>query len=375
MSASNPQILFVDDEPNMLEMFGRMIERETDGWRGHYCASAEEAMTAVAASEFDAIVSDIRMPGKDGFELLAALRSSERAQRIPVIILTGDCDNRLKQKALELGATDLLNKPVNRDEFFARVRSALKLKFYEDQQSEQIGILDQMVRERTRELEAAHQEVVWRLAKACEYRDDETGNHVVRVACYSRLLAQGLGMDQDFVDLVFLVSPLHDIGKIGIPDSILLKEGKLTPQERTVIERHTVIGREMLSGNPKAVAACGLTDIAHLFQAGGPSRNPIIGMASLVAQGHHERWDGRGYPQGLAGEAIPLAARIVALADVYDALLSKRPYKPAFSQEKSEGIIQEESGHQFDPAVVTAFFEHVDAMRAVKDQFPEPSRG
>ncbi|NIA15651.1 MAG: HD domain-containing protein, partial [Nitrospiraceae bacterium] len=287
------------------------------------------------------------------------------------IILTGDCDTRLKRKALDLGATDLLNKPINREDLLARIRSALRLKFYEDQIAGQVETLDQTIKTRTSELEAAHREVVWRLAKACEYRDDETGNHVVRVGWYSRILAQGLGLDEEFLDLLFLVSPLHDVGKIGIPDSVLLKKGKLTPDERRVIERHTVIGNAILSDEPKSLAMCGLNGASHTFSTAETKRHALLNMASSIARGHHERWDGTGYPDRLSGDKIPIESRIVAVADVYDALRAERPYKPAFPEEKAVAIIQGESESHFDPDIVEAFTECLNHIRGIRANFAE----
>jgi response regulator RpfG family c-di-GMP phosphodiesterase len=371
MESATTQLLFVDDDPNVLEMLERMLHQHSDTWESHFCPSADEALAVLEAVEVDTVVTDVRMPGKDGFDLLMAIRASKRMERVPVIILTGDCDTRLKRRALDLGATDLLNKPINREDLLARIRSALRLKRYEDQIAGQVETLDQMVKARTQELEEAQQEVVWRLAKACEYRDDETGHHVVRVARYSHLLATGLGMDQDFIDLLFLTSPLHDIGKIGISDNILLKKGALTPEERKVIEKHTTMGQEILSGTPKTVGSRGMNEMSHLVLACESSRHPMLKMASSIAKGHHEKWDGTGYPDHLSGDKIPVEARIVAVADVYDALRSERPYKPSFSEEKAVGIIQEESGRHFDPDVVAAFITNLKDVRGIDANFAE----
>lgn len=244
MEVPNGRLLFVDDDVALLELFARMLEGQP--WRVNVCSGVDEALEFLESHPVDTVISDIRMPGRDGFELLAAIRASERLRNIPVIILTGDSDRALKRQALDLGATDLLNKPIAREDLLARIRSALRLKSYEDRLARQVDELDRRVRERTRELEISRREVVWRLAKAAEFRDDETGNHVIRVALFSRLLAEGLGMGRDFLELVFLTSPLHDIGKLGIPDSILLKEDRLNPQERRLMEAHCVMGAEIL---------------------------------------------------------------------------------------------------------------------------------
>jgi response regulator RpfG family c-di-GMP phosphodiesterase len=371
MNGPAAQLLFVDDDPNILDMLERMLSQHSEPWKTHYCLSVDEALEVLDAVEVDTLVTDVRMPVKDGFELLTAVRASQRTERVPVIILTGDCDTKLKRKALDLGATDLLNKPINREDLLARIRSALRLKSYEDQIAGQVETLDQMVKARTKELEAAQREVVWRLAKACEYRDDETGNHIVRVAWYSRILAQGLGMDGQFLDLLFLASPLHDVGKIGIPDSILLKNGKLTRDERKVIEQHTVMGSSILSEEPRSMRIYGLNSTTHLFPASETRQHDLLSMASSIARGHHEKWDGSGYPDHLFGDYIPLESRIVAVADVYDALRGERPYKPTFPEEKSVAIIREESGHHFDPTIVEAFSQRLEEIHAVDTQFQD----
>jgi len=243
------------------------------------------------------------------------------------------------------------------------------LKAYEDHIHGQVESLDQMVKERTRELEAAQREIVWRLAKACEYRDDETGGHVSRVATYSRILAQGLGQQEAFLDVIFLASALHDVGKIGIPDSILLKEGALTQAEREIVERHAEIGEGILSEAPKSLAVFGLKGLNHVFPASPEKRHDLLALASLIARNHHEKWDGTGYPDRLSGDEIPLECRIVALADVYDALRSARPYKPAFTPEKALAAVQEGTGRHFDPEIVEVFVEHVDDIREVGAHF------
>lgn len=371
MDSNRAQLLFVDDEPNILEMLERMLSQETEKWDAHYCQSVDEALTFLDTEEVDTIVSDICMQEKDGFDLLKAVRHSEKTSRIPVIILTGDCDRSLKRRALDLGATDLLNKPIDREDLLARVRSALRLKSNEDMLAGQVDILEGLVKERTEQLEAAHMEIVLRLAKTCEYRDDETGNHVMRVANHSCILGKALGMDSETLNMLFLTSSLHDVGKIGIPDSILLKTDKLTPEERKIIEQHTVIGGAILSHKPTVAAYGDMMGIASVLSNAPNRKVHLLDMASRIAKHHHERWDGTGYSDRLSGECIPLEARIVAVADVYDALRSKRPYKPEFPKEKAVAIIQEESGHQFDPDVVTAFMEFFDDIQESEIRFAE----
>lgn len=371
MDPTPKRLLFVDDDPNILDVLERMIAPYAAGWQGHFCLSADEAIAVTEQIDLDVIISDARMPEKDGFWLLAALQESERTKSIPVIILTGDCEPSLKRQALELGATDLLNKPICREDLLGRVRSALRLKAYQDELAAHIKSLESKVRDRTRALETSHREIVWRLAKACEYRDDQTGHHVVRVAFYSRAIAAGLGLDDEFVERIFLTSPLHDIGKIAIPDRILLKPGTLTQEEWKVMQCHCVTGASVLLEQPKALSVFQWweRDLSQLSQP--LDENPFLKMASRIALSHHEKWNGTGYPNGLAGESIPIESRIVALADVFDALVSERPYKPAFSLEKSRAILCEESGKHFDPEVCGAFDAQIGEIENIRTRFRE----
>ena len=359
MEPRRRRILFVDDDPNILDVLERILTPYTEGWECQFCLSAEEAVGAAEKTDFDAIVSDARMPGKDGFWLLKALQASPRTCTVPVIILTGDCEPTLKRQALELGATDLLNKPICREDLVGRLRSALRLKAYQDELAAHIDTLENKVRERTRALEKSHREIIWRLAKACEYRDDQTGHHVVRVAFYSRVIAEGLRMEPDFVERIFLASPLHDIGKIAIPDRILQKPGALTQEEWKVMQCHCVTGASVLLEQPKAFGVLQWWGQDHGPGSVPQDENPFLKMASRIALSHHEKWNGEGYPNRLSGESIPMESRVVALADVFDALVSERPYKPAFSLEKALDIIGQESGRHFDPDVCRAFTERL----------------
>ncbi len=369
--AAPKRLLFVDDDPSILDMLERMIAPHAAGWQTFFCLGAEEAMTMVEQVDFDAIVSDARMPGRDGFWLLKTLQDSERTRNIPVILLTGDCEPSLKRQALEMGATDLLNKPICREDLLGRLRSALRLKASQDELAAHIISLENNVRERTQALETSHREIVWRLAKACEYRDDETGQHVMRVAFYSRAIAVGLGMSPDFVEEIFLTSPLHDIGKIAMPDRVFLKPGSLTPEEMRVMRSHCEVGARLLLERPQALALFHGDGFDREEFFGDGDENPFIKMASRIALGHHEKWDGTGYPGGLAGRAIPMESRIVALADVFDALVTERPYKPAFSLEKSLGILATEAGHHFDPEVCSAFNAKIDEIESIRRRFLE----
>ena len=362
------KLLFVDDERNILDMLSRMLGQCGENWAGDFCLGVDEALEALHRTKYDTVVSDIRMPKKDGFVLIETMCADDALRDIPIIILTGEGDRTLKRRVLDMGATDLLSKPVSREDLFARLRSALRIKEYQDQLGNQVNILDGLVRERTKQLEQSYREVMWRLAKAGEFRDDQTGNHVARVAWCSRALAESLGMNSTFVELLFQSSPLHDIGKIGIPDGILLKEGPLFPEERTMIEQHTKIGENILRQPPKSIMLL----LRMAMNEPGPPEDetpsPLIKMASLIARNHHEKWDGTGYPDRLAGENIPIEARIVALVDVYDALLSKRPYKPAMSRSEAILIMQKQSGYHFDPQILKSFLDLGPKLKEIYEQ-------
>ncbi len=362
------RVLFVDDEPNVLDGLWRMLRAERGRWDMRFVGGADAALDQMRAARFDAVVSDVNMPGKDGFALLAEMRTDERTREIPVIILTGRHESDIKRRALNLGATDLLNKPVDPQDLIARLRSAIRLKAYQDEIKGQNAILERKVKERTAELADSHLDIIWRLGKAAEYRDEETGNHVVRVGCYCRVIAETLGADHEFVEMLFLTSPLHDIGKIGIPDTILLKRGPLNEDEWDVMKRHCAIGAEILRDDSKVMNAFLAWRGARKCGRNGNAQNPILKMASSIALTHHEWWDGTGYPAGLVGEEIPLESRIVALVDAYGALCSERPYKPALSEDEALTVIHEEAGRHFDPAVYAAFVESVDELRAIRTE-------
>jgi response regulator RpfG family c-di-GMP phosphodiesterase len=365
------QVLFVDDEFSVLAGLRRMLHPLQNRWEMHFVHSADDALDLARAQAFDVIVSDVRMPLKDGFELLAELRGSARTQDIPVIMLTGTSDTGLKRRALDMGVTDLLNKPIAKEDLVARVQNALRLKSIQDELKDQNKLLEARVRERTSELTNSRVDIIWRLGKAGEYRDENTGNHVIRVGCYSRIIAEKLGADRDFVEMLFLTSPLHDIGKIGIPDRVLLKRGALTHEERMIMQQHCEIGGEILRADLQfpnlTERVLGLRHLKSPVQAA----NPLLSKAARIAQTHHERWDGSGYPACLTGEEIPLESRIVALSDAYDALSTERPYKPPFSETEVRQMLDKEAGSHFDPAVHAAFTGVVEEFRAIRHELAD----
>jgi len=370
--ARKQRVLFVDDEANFLNGIRRLLRSEARDWDMHFAQGAEEALAATEEFSFDVIVSDVSMPGKSGLELLAELQENPGTANIPVIILTGNAESDLKRRALNLGATDLLNKPVGREDLRARLRSVLKLKRYQDEILNYNALLEERVRERTAELENSRLDIVWRLAKAGEFRDEETGYHVMRVGWSSFAIARHLGLGERESEGILLTSPLHDIGKIGIPDGILLKQGSLTPEERETMQRHCEIGAAILLEEPKSdgnplgsrwgLGAMGTTlDMDNAF----------LRMAADIALNHHEKWDGSGYPAGKPGESIPLPARIVSMADVYDALRSERSYKGAYDVDRCIEIIQGMKSTNFDPALVTVFMDTVEELEGIRARYAD----
>lgn len=367
-----PRILFVDDEPNVLHAYERSLRTQLSVWDMEFESRPAQAWTRLQQEPFDTVVCDVRMPGITGLELLQRIKNDASLHDIPVIIVTGEAERNLKAKALNLDAADLLNKPVQVDDLVARLRSVLRIKSYADQLHDEKSLLEQRVKQRTAELNASRVDILWRLGKAAEYRDEETGNHVVRVGSYSRVIAKTMGQDEAFCDTIFLAAPLHDIGKIGVPDAVLLKPGKLNEEEWVAMRAHCEIGVSILTDT------CHLKRFASQLASPGlvemilsDCSNPVIDMAARIAQSHHEKYDGSGYPDGIAGDDIPLVGRIVAIADVYDALRSRRPYKVPFSVERSVSILKESSGSHFDPQVVDAFLDSFREIQAIDNEFSD----
>jgi response regulator RpfG family c-di-GMP phosphodiesterase len=365
------RILFVDDDHHFREGLRLTLRSYQKEWDIAFAESVDDALTQARRIVPDVIVSDINMPRRSGLDLLVELKNDPVLRKLPVIILTGNAELDLKRKALDLGATDLLNKPFHREDLFARLRNALRLKSYEDQLRDHNQKLEDAVQERTRELERSKRGILWRLAKAGEFRDEETGHHVARVACASQLVANAMGIDEVLTEAIFLTSPLHDIGKIGVSDSILLKPGPLTDEEMEIMRTHCMIGAAILLETPS-----GFGDFGEAFLGTdhdkGIEADVLLQTASEICLTHHERWDGEGYPHHLAGDAIPIAGRIVAISDVYDALRSERPYKKAFSVDKALNIIQETRGTHFDPDVCDAFTSIQGDIEEMRLKLAEP---
>ena len=297
----------------------------------------------------DLVVVDYMMPDLDGIEFVSRLRGVEGREDLPILMITANDDKEVRYEALQRGATDFLNKPVDRIEFSARVRNMLALGASRKKLADKAAWLADEVKKATAAIHAREQELLFRMSRAAEFRDPETGAHIQRMAHYSRLIAGKMGFPSDELDLILQAAPMHDVGKIGIPDYILLKPGKLTPEEYDEMKRHTVIGHELLSG----------------------SESRVFQTAAIIAVAHHEKFDGSGYPYGLGGEAIPLLGRIVAVADVFDALTSVRPYKDAWTLEKAEAYLRDSSGSHFDPACVDAFFAAWDEVLDIHARYQD----
>lgn len=331
------RICVIDDDKITLGLITAVLDRAPE----YDVESFLEPMAAMARCAeviFDLLLLDYRMEEMDGIDCLRYLRSWQDYIHVPVIMLTADHDRHLRLSAVRAGATDFLNKPFDPEELKIRVGNLLSLREAQLTLADRARHLDKEVRRATEALVKREEELIWRLARAIEVRDGVTGEHISRVATVSQIIARGMGMGQEFCRTIYLAAPLHDSGKIGIPDAILEKPGRLTEAERAIIQTHTDIGGRILEGGD----------------------SELIRMAREIALCHHENWDGTGYGRGLAGEAIPVAARIVALADVLDALCSDRPYKRGWPFEKARDEIHALSGKQFDPDVVFAF----EAVRA-----------
>lgn len=370
----NNHIAFVDDEQHVLDSYGRGLRSYSEDWTMSFHRCPKQVLEFMHQHQVDVLVSDVRMPVMSGIELLRKVRASDALNATPVIIVTGESDRALKREALDLDASDLLSKPADIEDLVARIRNVLRMKDYRDRLLACNEQLEQRVQERSAQLVAARNDLLWRLGKAAELRDEDTGNHVVRVACYSRIVAIQMGLDETFANNLFLAAPLHDVGKIGVADHILLKPGKLSNDEMALMQRHCEIGVSILSDKTRLAE---LAEQICLTGDAGTTRHdcPVLSLARIVAGSHHERFDGSGYPYGLRGTDIPLAGRIVAIADVFDALRSTRPYKPAFDLEKTLGILTSGSGSHFDPEVVNAFIEALDEILKVEEELKESGDG
>jgi putative two-component system response regulator len=362
------RIAIIDDEPLNIQVAQKLLQDA--GYRRFVTTSnASEALDLLLSDPPDLVLLDIVMPEVSGMEILKCLRATAATRHIPVLILTMVTDGRVKYEAIRLGATDFLTKPVDAHELAARVRNALVSKSYHDRLANEKVRLEQMAKQRTDELAASRREVVHLLARAAEYRDDETGRHVIRVGLHAGVIARGLGFGNDEVELLELAAQLHDLGKLAIPDSILHKPEKLDDKQTELMRTHCGIAKKImqpLAEEEWRILQTHSRDGAKLMQM---HDSPLLKLATRIAQTHHEWWDGTGYPLGLAGEDIPIEGRITAVADVFDALSSARPYKDAYPREKCFAMLEEARGTHFDPKVLDTFFDHKNDVIQIQLQY------
>ena len=348
MSLSNPKgkvkkstILIIDDSPMNIDILVNTLSPE------YHLKAALDGKTAlelaVSHPRPDLIVLDIMMPIMDGYEVIKRLKANPRVAHIPVIFVTGKTDASDEEKGLKLGAVDYMTKPISPSIALARIKTHLAL-------YNQSRELERLVEKRTEQLKETKLEIIHCLGRAAEFKDNETGMHVIRMSYYSKIIAESLGVDKHWSDLLYRAAPMHDIGKIGIPDNILLKRGRLNPEEREAMEKHVDYGIKILGGHQ--------SDLLH--------------FAKEIAETHHEKYDGSGYPHGLIGEDIPLVGRIVALADVFDALVSERPYKEAWPVDKTVKYIEGQAGQHFDPKLVDIFIKNLPEILEINERFKEP---
>lgn len=344
------QILIVDDEPANLKLLDKLLSGQ--GYSRLTCIDdAREVLPSYVRLRPELILLDLKMPHLDGYQVMEQLRALDDPLLPPILILTAEHGHGFLLKALTMGARDYLSKPFDRTELLMRVRNLLDARRAHRITHGQKVVLEEMVRARTEEVTATRLQIIQRLSRAAEYRDNETGLHILRMGHTTALLAERLGWEPADVELILHASPMHDIGKIGIPDAILLKPGKLNDEEWQVMKQHTVIGAELLAGDDF----------------------PLLSLAREIALNHHEKWDGGGYPSGLVGKDIPQSARIAAVADVFDALTSARPYKPAWSVEQAVSLMREQSGQHFDPEIVDVFLSSLEDIQHIRERYNEPA--
>ena len=328
------RILVIDDQEQNIRLLTRILEK--DGYEQvRWTSNAAEALGVYTQFKPDLVLLDVHMREKDGFQVLEEIVAHNGNSHVPVLMITADDSAEARHRALALGAKDFVGKPFDSEEVLLRIRNLLETQLLYQRLRDQNTELERKVAERTREAEQSQVEVLERLAAAVEFRDDDTGNHTKRVAEVSGMLARAIGLEGTTVELIRRAAPLHDIGKVGIPDSILLKAGPLTAEEFELMKMHTVIGSRMLS----------------------KGRSELVRFSQRIARSHHEWWDGSGYPDRVSGQSIPLEARIVAVADFLDALTHDRPYRPAWGIDETLAEIRRRAGSHFDPTVAKALAE------------------
>ena len=352
-----PVILIIDDQAQNIELLEAFLAPEC--YEIIKAFNGKDALDIIAANQIDLVLLDIIMPGMDGFEVIRRVRQGDKNRLLPIILVTALREKEDRVKGIEAGCDDFISKPVDKLELLARVHSLLKVKAYNDLLLNYRTELESEVTARTGQLKQALQKIknasldtIYRLSMASEYKDEETGAHIKRVSRYSAAVARKMGMDENTIETILYAAPMHDLGKIGIPDQILMKRGTLDQAEWKIMKFHTIIGAKILHG----------------------ADAEFIKLGEIIALSHHEKWDGSGYPNGEKGAQIPIAGRIVAIADVFDALTSKRPYKEAFPIEASLAIVRQGRGFHFDPDVADAFFSIQDEILDIKKQYGEDNQ-
>lgn len=343
------KVLIVDDESTGRTILSKIIQQVEDDIGVEAFDNPLEALKWLDDNHPDLIITDYRMPEMTGIELTRKIRERPGMQDIPIMVITVVSEKSVRYDALEAGATAFLTRPIDQIECRTSCRNLLKLHEQQSIIQDRADWLARQVEVATQQVVSREKETLLRLAKAGEYRDQETGYHVIRMAKYSRQIAEALGLSDMECDEIEYAAPMHDIGKIGIHDDVLLKPGKFEPQEWLTMQQHTTIGHAILSN----------------------SQSRYIQTGSIIALSHHEKFDGTGYPHGIVGIDIPLVARIVAVADVYDALVSNRPYKQPWSETDAQDYLEKHSGTQFDPICVEAFFERIDTIKSIHANFSD----
>lgn len=343
------RLYVVDDVPTNIELVEAVFKSDTS-ISIHRALNGKELMSLIEIQGTpDLMILDLMMPIMDGFEVLKSLKNTRDSSYFPIIVLSALTDKQSIIKALSLGADDYITKPFFVEELKARVRNMLKIKERDEFLSATLDVMESNLFEKLKMLEQSQLEVIIRLGRAAEFRDDETGKHIERIAEYVSIICEKMGMTKDHVAMLRYASPMHDVGKIGIPDSILLKPARLSDDEFNIIKLHTVIGGKILGGTTL----------------------PILELATEIALSHHERWDGNGYPLKIKGENIPQSGRIVSIVDVFDALTSHRVYKEAWSIERALDFIKEQREKMFDPGIVDIFFDFVEPIISIKKSMPD----
>jgi response regulator RpfG family c-di-GMP phosphodiesterase len=345
-------VLILDDEPDNIALIQTTLRRQLPEVGVVTFNAPREALAWCALHEPDLCLVDYKMPGMTGVDFIRAVREFAHFQSVPLIMITGQSDQTLQQRALEIGATDFLAKPYNAPDIVARTRNHLRMReSLRERRADLNGLEHEVLSQARRVVEDEQTRIIERLTRLSGYRDEETSSHMQRMARLARLIAWELGLDRRFRELLLMAAPLHDIGKVGIPDRILLKPGKLDAIEWGIMKTHTRIGYDLLRD----------------------SSAEVMQLGAEIAHAHHEKWGGDGYPNGLAGDAIPLAGRIVAVADVFDALLNVRHYKPAWALADTLEQLRAERGRHFDPACVNALLRRLDEAMDIQKQFAEVS--